>query len=101
MATQKTPTFTKQERELIDNFTKDGVRGKEYGRIQVKEYLGSNPNLLALNGTAKFIGTTQLIQEGGRSIWYMDAIDGERYRIPEPSNGIDTVLEIEFKRKDV
>lgn len=91
--------FTTAERKLIDNFCADGARGKEFGLLKVRKYRGFNSALLALNGTTKTIGTAQYIKREG--VWYFDAINGERYRIPEPAEGIDSVLEMEFKRNDV
>jgi len=98
MKTLTQPVLTDAERKLIDNFD-EGVRGREFGRLNVRKYFGNNSALLALNGTAKTIGTTQYIKREG--VWYFYAIDGEKYRIPEPVDGIDSVLDIEFKRKDV
>lgn len=93
-------TLTAIERKCLENLDKvEGV--KDNSHLAVRKYSGTNKNLLALNGTAKNIGITYRIGEGGRDIWYLDAIDGERYRIPEPAGGIDEILDIEFKRKDV
>ena len=91
-------TLTAAERKLIENFD-EGERGREYGRLNVRKYNGFNSALLALNGTTKTIGTAYYNKREG--VWYMDAINGERYRFPEPADGIDSVLEMEFKRKDV
>ena len=97
----KSIQLTDAERKLINNFD-EGTRGKEYGQLRVKKYLGKNSSLLALNGTAKHIGVANYVaSEGVNGTWYVDAIDGERYRIPEPNDGIDTLLDTEFKRKDV
>ena len=96
------PTFTDAERKLINNFCADGERSKGFGFINVKRYLGLNTRFAALNGTAKSIGTASYVKsEGVFGTWYVDAIDGERYRIPEPELGIEAVLDLEFKRKDV
>ncbi len=96
--------LTDAERRLIDGLT-DGKRGKEFGKLQVRNYLGHNSALRALNGTAKSIGycygITEVGATGVREVWYFEAINGDKIRIPEPKNGIDTVLDIEFKRNDV
>ena len=95
----KNNELTNKEREMINNFCKDGESSREFGRLNVRNYFGNNSQLRELNGTAKNIGTAQFI--AGENRWYFYAIDGETYRIPEPANGIDTILDIEFKRQDV
>jgi hypothetical protein len=93
----KSIELTAKERETIMNFDKINVK-KESSFLAVKSYLGKNSELKALNGTAKFIGTADFIHS--ENCWYVKAINGEKYRIPEPANGIDTVLDLEFKRKE-
>ena len=88
--------LTNKEREMIDNFCKDGESSKEFGNLNVRNYFGNNSHLRGMNGTAKIIGTAQYIAKESR--WYFYAMDGETYRIPEPDGGIDTILDIEFKR---
>lgn len=102
----KNSELTKAERKLIDNFCADAPRGKEFGQLKVRKYCGFNSALLALNGTAKTIGVVQYVKSEG--VWYMDAINGERYRFPETKNGLfgdengeGAVLDVEFKRNDV
>lgn len=98
MKTTKSTELTDAERKLIENFD-NGTRGKEYGRINVSQYLGNNSLLKELNGTAKIIGTTYFI--ANENAWYFDAIDGESFRIPEPADGIESVFTLEFKRNNV
>ena len=95
------PKFTQKELDGIDAFCADGQRGKRFGYLNVKKYNGTNTVLRGLNGTAKFIGTAKMEVTGDRTVWVVTAIDGEKYRIPEPTEGIDAVLELDFKRKDV
>lgn len=94
MNMNKTIELTQEERNGIDFFCKDLPGGKGFGQMVVREYYGMNSQLKALNGTAKIIGTA--VNEG--DYWIVRAIDGERYRIPEPKGGIDEVLNIEFHR---
>lgn len=98
MKTTKSTELTDAERKLIENFD-NGTRGKEYGRINVSQYLGNNSLLKELNGTAKIIGTTYFVK--AENTWYFDAIDGESFRIPEPEDGIESVFSLEFKRNNV
>ncbi len=94
-------TLTAKERSFIDAFCADLPRGKRFGYLNVKKYNGTNSELRGLNGTAKYIGTAKSEEIGDRTIWVVTAVNGEKYRIPEPEEGIDEVLELEFKRKDV
>ena len=99
--------LTNAQRELIDNFCKIGKRAKPFGNLYAKKYVGNNNvaleflNLLKDETQGKYIGKVQAISENGKCFWYLWAIDGETYRILEPSNGIDDILELDFKRNDV
>mgnify|MGYP003394005362 CR=1 FL=1 len=95
--------FTESERQLIENFCKIGQKAKTFGTLEAKKYFGNNPSLQFLNRikthyALKNIGVTKLIKEGEDYFWYLWAIDGETYRVIEPENGIDEILELEFKR---
>jgi hypothetical protein len=35
-----------------------------------------------------------------QDIWRFTAVNGEKYRIPEPTNGIDVVFECDFRRNE-
>lgn len=96
--------LTQTERNLINNFDENGQRGKSFGLLHAKKYVGKNVNLLFLNEIKadegkKYIGSLAMCK--GENAWYLDAIDGERYRIPEPENGIDELFDTEFKRVKV
>jgi len=90
--------LTNTERTMLENWDKIPTKRAPANFLAVTKYLGKNSQLLALNGTAKFIGTAEFIHR--ENCWYVKAIDGEKYRIPEPANGIDSVLEMEYKRKE-
>lgn len=97
------PVLTAKERECINNLD-TGKRGKEFGQLRVKRYVGNDKTLKALNTLKaergeKTVGTTSFIP--AEDSWYFYAINGKTYHIPEPAEGIDSVLDIEFKRKDV
>lgn len=97
------PKFNESEKQLINNFCKDLPTAKPFGTLEAKKYVGNNQTLAFLNllkeeQKAKKIGDAKMIREGEDFVWYLWAIDGEKYRIPEPENGIDEVLELEFKR---
>jgi len=92
--------LTATEREFLENLDKvnDNERGGNFGLLKAKKYTGTNSRILALNGTAADIGSVRMsrTEEG---VYYLDGIDGETYRIPEPKDGIDSIFELEFKRK--
>jgi hypothetical protein len=95
--------LTNKERELIENWDKV-TPTKSFGLLRAKKYVGKNVNLLFLNEIKadegkKYIGSLQAVK--GEDAWYLDAIDGERYRIPEPEEGIDELFDIEFKRTKI
>ena len=103
MNTAKEIKLTAKEIEFLNNLDKvEG--GRNFGQLQAKKYLGkgvtfANLNTLKAEKGLKYVGTMQMLQEGGSSIWYFNAINGETYRIPEPQDGIDEFFELEFKRK--
>lgn len=94
--------LTAKEKEFINNFD-NGSRGKHFGQLQCKKYLGKNQdlqflNLLKAEEGGKYIGAIHSVK--GEDAWYFYGIDGVKYRIPEPADGIDELFEIEFKRRD-
>lgn len=96
-------TLTDAERRLINNFD-EGERGQSFGSHKVKSYTGDKAkyqflNAMRLHYGLKNIGTISFIPR--EDFWYLDAIDGETYRIPESENGIDADFDIEFKRNNV
>ncbi len=101
----KNTELTAKEREFLNNLDKI-ERGTNFGTIQVKSYRGKSSTLGFLNllkdeqGT-KYIGSTSFVREGDKDFWYLYAIDGETYRIPEPAEGIDEFFDMEFKRNNV
>jgi len=92
--------LTEKEKQHLENLDNDVKRGREFGRLNVKRYVGNDPRLKALNVKGKTLGTTQMIMEKGESIWYLYTEQG-KFAFPEPAEGIDTLLDIEFKRKNV
>ena len=97
----KTIELTQTERNAIENLDKVQKAPKQFGLLQAKKYIGKNVNLLFLNEIKadegkKYIGSLSMVK--GENAWYLDAIDGERYRIPEPQEGIDELFDTEFKR---
>jgi hypothetical protein len=97
--------LTAKEKELINNLDGNVTRGKHFGQLQAKKYVGKNQNFLFLNMLkqeegGKYVGALRMAR-GEDLLWYFDAIDGETYRIPEPEGGIDELFDIEFKRRDV
>lgn len=103
------PKFTAKEIELIENFCAYGKTQRHFGQLQAKAYIGTGEvwgTLRFLNEVkkekgVKYVGSLQAINEGEDTFWYLNAINGERYRIAEPADGIDEIFDIEFKRKDV
>lgn len=95
--------LTEKEKKMLDNL--DVIpTAKQFGLLQVKTV--QNPRYAFLNEikkteSKKYCGTIQAITENRKTVWYFDAIDGETYRIPEPTEGIDSYFEIEFKRTDI
>lgn len=94
------PTLTEAQKQAIDNLDK-GEKAAAFGDLKAKKYIGKNVNLLFLNELKaeegkKYIGSLQTVK--GEDAWYFWGIDGEKYRIPEPENGIDELFDIEFKR---
>lgn len=97
------PKFNESEKQLIENFCKTLPTAKPFGTLEAKRYVGKNQTLAFLNllkeeQKAKNIGVAKMIREGENWFWYLWAIDGETYRILEPEDGIDDILELEFKR---
>lgn len=86
------------EQQLYFNSEELLIPNQKFGDLMVKKYLGTNPTLLKLNKPRGYIGTAEMKLEGENSVWYFYAEDGETYRIPEPEDGIDEVLELDFKR---
>lgn len=95
-------------------------KGSNFGYLTVKKYIGTNRTLLELNAVkaeqrANNIGKIQIIREDVkqydkngrvigvvlRSFWYLDGIDGEKYRGLEPEDGIDSIFSVEFKRQNL
>lgn len=105
--TAKDCELTEAQRNLIENFENVPTKGKmNFGLLQAKSYCGKNQtvNLARLNELKKeqgkkYIGS--LSQPFGETAWYLYAIDGKTYRIPEPIDGIDSILDIEFKRTKI
>ena len=95
--------LTEKEKQFLENL--DVVPNhKQFGLLQVKTVQNQRYaflNEIKKSTSKKYCGTIQAVTENRKTVWYFDAIDGERYRIPEPNDGIDSYFEIEFKRTDI
>lgn len=86
-------TLTPEQLSAIDALDAKPIKG-DNSHLKAK-YLGTRKDIIesGVNGTIKLINVEP-------SMWLFTAGDGEGYRIPEPADGIDSVFEIEFKRKE-
>ena len=97
--------LTATEREFLFNLDKESPRGKAFGQLKAKKYVGKADydfdflNLLKTENGEKYVGSLWMCK--GEDAWYFNGIDGKTYIIPEPADGIDELFDIEFKRKDM
>lgn len=99
------PVLSEKEKEAIGNLDGNTQRGRHFGQLQCKKYVGGNADIRDLNKLkaetkSKYIGSIR-VSRGEEGIWYFDGIDGKTYKVFEPADGIDELFEIEFKRRDV
>lgn len=107
---------------MKNNYTnlEETARSRNFGNINVKRYKGNNTILLEVNELAdelkiKYIGKTQFIKT--ENTWYLEVDPrleifdedfegnkigfGLKFRLPESDEGIESVLDVEFKRQDL
>ena len=89
-----------------NNFEETATKHKPFGNLQVKKYFGKNVEIqfiaeLAKEQKKKFIGTTRYFVK--ENTWYFYPFNStnrlDAFRIKEPVNGIEEILDVEFKRE--
>lgn len=93
-------TLTEQEMRCLDDLD-NFPKGKIFGQLQCKQYVGKNQELQFLNlekeeEGKKYIGT--IFADATSDVWWFKTNTGEVWRIPEPADGIEELFELEFKR---
>ncbi len=91
--------------QMYHNPDEHSEKPTKFGDLQVKKYLGNNVEiqflqLLAKEEGRKYIGTVQFVVK--EDAWYLFPYNAktrdDAFRIKEPENGIEEILDIEFKR---